>query len=104
MSGNLNPQTLEEFVREATEIANSKGFHVTWDNVPIYLMLVVTELSEAMEAWRDDDPEAFKEEIADTLIRIFHMCGDLKIDISNAVNVKMSVNRARPYKHGRKRV
>ncbi len=77
---------------------------MTWDNVPIYLMLVVTELSEAMEAWRDDNPEAFKEEVADALIRIFHMCGDLKMDVSNAINVKMLVNRTRPYKHGRKRV
>jgi len=100
----LSSQAIEELVREATEIANSKGFHVTWDNVPKYLMLVVTELSEAMEAWRDDDFEAFKEEVADTLIRIFHICGDLKIDISNSIRVKMSVNKARPYKHGRKRL
>lgn len=100
----MNSQTLEEYVREATEIANLKGFQVTWDNVPTYLMLVVTELSEAMEAWRDDDLKAFKEEIADALIRIFHMCGDLKIDISDAVRVKISVNRTRPYKHGRKRM
>lgn len=77
---------------------------MTWDNTPTYLMLVVTELSEAMEAWRDDNLEAFKEEIADTLIRIFHICGDLKIDVSNTVRVKMSVNRNRPYKHGRRRV
>ncbi|MEM2849412.1 MAG: hypothetical protein QXI36_03965 [Candidatus Bathyarchaeia archaeon] len=100
----MNSQTLEEFVREASEIANLKGFHVTWDNTPTYLMLVVTELSEAMEAWRNDNLEAFKEEIADTLIRIFHICGDLKIDVSNTVRVKMSVNRNRPYKHGRRRV
>ncbi len=99
-----NPETLEEYIREAAEIANSKGFHVTWDNVPTYLMLIVTELSEAMEAWRDDDSEVFKEELADTLIRIFHMCGDLNIDISNAVKVKMSINKTRPYKHGRKRL
>lgn len=97
-------QTIEDLVKEATETANSKGFHVTWDTVPTYLMLVVTELSEAMEAWRDDDIESFKEEISDVLIRIFHICGDLKIDISNAVRAKMLANKTRPYKHGRKRL
>ena len=100
----MTSSTLEDFVREAKEIANSKGFHVTWDNAPVYLMLVVTELAEAMEAWRDDDRKGFREEIADTLIRVFHLCGDLDLRISEAVKRKMEINRTRPYRHGRKRL
>ena len=42
-------------------------------------MLIVTELSEAMEKWRDDQKEEFKEEIADALIRLFHLVGDLRL-------------------------
>ena len=67
-------------------------------------MLVVTELAEAMEAWRDDDRKGFREEIADTLIRVFHLCGDLDLRISEAVKRKMEINRTRPYRHGRKRL
>lgn len=100
----MKSSTLEDFVKEAKEIANSKGFRVTWDNVPVYLMLVVTELAEAMEAWRDDNRESFREEVADTLIRIFHLCGDLDLNIPDAIKGKMEVNRKRPYKHGRKRL
>jgi len=64
---------------------------------------VVTELAEAMEAYRDNNTELFKEEIADTLIRLFHMIGDLgmKECIPDVINIKLEYNKARPYKHGR---
>lgn len=100
----MSSGSLESLIKEAREIANSKGFHVTWENTPTYLMLTVTELAEAMEAWRDDDLEAFQEEVADTLIRIFHLCGDLGLKIAEAVKRKMEVNRTRSYRHGRRRV
>jgi NTP pyrophosphatase (non-canonical NTP hydrolase) len=74
-------------------------------------MLCVSELSEAMEDWRDGKlrfyydengkPKGFETEIADCLIRLFHMCGDLNIDIEKVLNVKMSYNKTRPFHHGR---
>ena len=68
------------------------------------LMLVVTELSEAAEVYREQKKnweEKFEEEIADTFIRLFHLCGDLEIDIEKAIRRKMEINRKRPYKHGK---
>ena len=87
-------------------MANSKGFKVDWENTPTYLMLIVTELSEAMEKWRDDLKEGFKEELADAFIRLFHLVGDLglKDKMLTAILEKLKYNETRPYKHGRVRL
>lgn len=82
-------------------IAKEKGF---WDekrNVGEMLMLIVTEISEAMEGYRMRDKENFNEEIADTFIRLFDLCGGLKIDIEKEIMKKMEKNKKRPYKHGK---
>jgi NTP pyrophosphatase (non-canonical NTP hydrolase) len=82
-------------------IAKEKGF---WDgkrNTGEMLMLIVTELSEAMEAYRSKNREGFNEEIADTFIRLFDLCGGLKIDIMREIEKKTIKNRKRPYKHGK---
>ncbi|OGX08256.1 MAG: hypothetical protein A2Z88_07850 [Omnitrophica WOR_2 bacterium GWA2_47_8] len=82
-------------------VAVEKGF---WDkerNIGEALMLIVTELSEAMEAHRVQDHENFKEELADTFIRLFDLCGGLKIDIEEEIEKKANKNKARPYKHGK---
>ncbi len=82
-------------------IAKSKGF---WDkerNVGEALMLVVTELAEAMEAHRKQDKENFDEELADTFIRLFDLCGGMGIDIESQILKKCEKNKQRPYKHGK---
>ena len=78
-----------------------KGFQTEWKNMPEKLMLVVTELSEAMEAYRHADRKNFEEEIADTFIRLFDICGSINIDIENEIKKKMEVNKLRPQKHGK---
>ncbi len=97
---------LKELIEKSQQIANTKGFKVDWDNAPTYLMLIVTELSEAMEQWRDNHKEEFKEEVADAFIRLFHLVGDLglKEDIAESILKKLRYNETRPYKHGRARV
>ena len=70
--------------------------------MPEKLMLVVTELSEAMEAYRHEDIKNFKEEIADTFIRLCDICGSVNIDIEREIRTKMEVNKKRPYLHGKK--
>lgn len=96
----------KELIERSQQIANSKGFRVDWNNAPTYLMLIVTELSEAMEQWRDDDKEGFKEEVADSFIRLFHLVGDLglKEGIIKSILDKLRYNETRPYKHGRARL
>jgi len=100
---------LKELVTKSQKIANQHGFFVTihrkgWMRVLEALMLVVTELSEAAEAYREHKEnwkEKFEEEIADTFIRLAHLCGDLEIDIEKAISRKMKINEKRPYKHGK---
>jgi NTP pyrophosphatase (non-canonical NTP hydrolase) len=98
--------SLRELIEESQRVANLKGFKVDWDNAPTYLMLIVTELSEAMEQWRDNRKEEFREEIADAFIRLFHLVGDLgfKEAMARTVLDKLKYNETRPYRHGRARL
>ena len=126
MESNLN-----ELATACHEYAKSHGFYKGGFNIGEKLMLVVTELSEAMEAWRtgkttaatpspglikglerrdplaimqfkEDYKDTFQDEIADAVIRLFDLCGKLKIDIDASVLAKMAYNNTRPYQHGGK--
>jgi len=92
---------LKGLSRLCHKIARQKGFWDSKRNIGEMLMLVVTELSEAMEAHRTQDKANFNEEIADTFIRLFDLCGGMKIDILKEIEKKMHKNRKRPYKHGK---
>ena len=78
------------------KIAKEKGFWDSKRNTGEMLMLIVTEVGEAMEAHRIKDSAGFKEEIADTFIRLFDLCGGMKIDILKEIEKKMIKNRKRP--------
>jgi NTP pyrophosphatase (non-canonical NTP hydrolase) len=93
--------SVKELTRFCHKIARQKGFWDTKRNRGEMLMLIVTELAEAMEAYRMQDKENFNEEIADTFIRLFDLCGGLKIDIEKEIHKKMLHNKNRPYKHGK---
>jgi NTP pyrophosphatase (non-canonical NTP hydrolase) len=45
---------MEQLIKKAHEVAKEKGFWETERNVPEILMLVVSELAEALEALRKD--------------------------------------------------
>lgn len=105
----------------------SKGFETNWKNTPEKLMLIVTELGEAMEAYRHlksdflghiaehkadtpiewADPTQFLflanfgEELADTVIRILDLADALAVDLQSTIAWKMAVNELRPRKHGK---
>lgn len=77
------------------------------------IALVHTELSEAVEAARegkytlwttaDGKPEGFVTELADAVIRIFHIAGLMGLDLENAIITKMAYNEKRAYRHGGKK-
>lgn len=92
---------LNKLAEEIAEWRRKIGFETSWENMSEKLMLVVTELSEAMEAYRDDDKTQFNEEIADVFIRLLDITGTLKLNIETAIKMKMLKNEKRPYKHGR---
>ncbi len=97
----IRGKSLSELSTLCHRIAREKGF---WDeerNIGEALMLVVTELAEAMEAYRKEDNANFQEEIADTFIRLLDLCGGLNIDIEGEIAKKSEKNKNRPYKHGK---
>jgi len=65
------------------------------------IMLIVTELSEAVEALRKDDMSNFKEELADVAIRLFDLVGGLEIDLEEEINKKMEINKNREKMHNK---
>lgn len=116
--------------KEIHENAKAKGF---WDkerNLGEMLMLIVSEVSEAMEAdrkahysdWVDmlppfmtnipDDEfkkiferevkNTFEDELADAVIRILDLSHSRNIDLEWHIKQKMRYNAMRPHMHGKK--
>lgn len=122
---------LNNLSKEIYQINKDKGFwtdNPNEKNIGEALMLVVSELSEALEADRHhlyaqrdnydlaiDKAEkefptifekyiknSFEDEIADAVIRLLDLCGGLNIDIQWHIEQKLKYNKTRPYKHGKK--
>lgn len=80
--------------------------------VPTKIMLMVTELAEAVEAHRkggisqmDDhlpEREALTCELADTIIRAMDLAGDFGLPLGEVICEKLEFNRSRPVRHGGK--
>ena len=106
------------------DVCNGKG--KAPKNIGELLMLVVSELGEALEAHRKGNfvsettkefmmnhhadnmdfaayiKDTFEDELADAVIRIADMCGYLQIDIEKHIELKMKYNATREYKHGKR--
>jgi NTP pyrophosphatase (non-canonical NTP hydrolase) len=102
---------IKEVQQESHQIAVDKGF---WEegkrNLSELLMLVVSELGEACEALRKDNrqinkiwrKDAFEDELADAVIRIFDLAESEGIDLEWQIRQKLDYNKTRPKKHGKK--
>ena len=111
---------LNELSEEIYQNNKEKGFWDNERNVGEMLMLVTSELGEAMEAHRkgrfanieayeefsenfeDAIKDTFEDEIADSVIRLLDMCGGLGIDIDTHVRLKLEYNKTRERLHGKK--
>ena len=93
--------TIKQWCEEIGSWRRGKGFMTEWTNMPEKLMLVVTELAEAMEALRQPDRGNFPEEIADAVIRLFDICDAVHIDLEDEIASKMEKNARRPFRHGK---
>jgi len=100
----------DELAEEIHKNAVDKGF---WDRTvdPIFIakqmMMIVSEVSEAMEALRKDmDADQISDEFADILIRTLDIyagiaeAGYVTKSLDYAVKEKMEKNSHRPKKHG----
>lgn len=118
---------LNELSKQIYEANKLKGFDAKNENIGQTLMLIVSELSEALEALRKNRranlelydhnttnnglefelafqveiKDTFEDEIADSIIRLFDLCGALEIDIERHIELKRAYNSLRPYKHGK---
>lgn len=132
MKENTNTQNLTMNYKDLNELSKvihqdnvDRGFYDDPRQIGTLLMLIVSELSEALEADRKNrhcsvvtyaltpegelDVDKFKEkvkdtfedEIADAFIRLFDLCGYLNIDIAKHIALKLMYNRTRGYKHGK---
>jgi NTP pyrophosphatase (non-canonical NTP hydrolase) len=116
-----NERTISSLQESIHEWARSKGW---WDEEKQKsfieaLMLVATELGEAVEEYRngkaynltyyeEDEnggvkPEGIPSELADVFIRLVDTCAFFGIDLEQAVIEKMLYNAQRPYRHGDKK-
>lgn len=119
--------TIKDMCIEIHNNAVVKGFWETF-NMAEKLMLIVSELSEAMEADRknkrmgnsisgvngcikDNDfkkaflvnvKDTFEDELADVCIRIFDLAQKMDIDLESHIRAKMRYNSTREFKHNKK--
>lgn len=94
--------TITELVAAAHGDAKAAGWHNAPRDKGTFLMLMVSELSEAMEGERKDlmddklpHRKMAEVELADAVIRIADYCGKYGYDLEGAILEKMAYNRIR---------
>lgn len=120
-----------ELQQKAHEMACAKGWWDDPRGIPECLALIHSEVSEALEDYRNGNmglafhvngqeqftpfpkdmmemaeagqkPEGFTTELADIVIRVMDLAGNMGIDLEGAIRVKMAYNATRPHRHGGK--
>ena len=96
---------------EVNKCAVEKGWYEKDRSIAEAIALMHSELSEALEAARHDDPPSEKiptysqveEELADAVIRIMDTAYHEDLDVGGALLAKIEYNWTRPHKHGGKK-
>lgn len=106
---------INQLVYQAHQNAINKGWYEEPRTFGDMVALMHSELSEALEDYRNgkpfteiyfegDKPCGIPTELADVIIRIFDTCGYFNIDLEHAIQVKMAYNATRPHRHGDKQL
>jgi len=119
---------LNDLSKQIYEWNKLRGFDVSKENIGQTLMLIVSELAEALEADRKARhaslnafnllstqesistftnafemyiKDTFEDEMADTFIRLMDSIGAFGIDLERHVELKLKYNSLREFKHGK---
>ena len=102
---------MPEIQKMVHQLAVEKGWYDPPKSDLESIMLMVSELSEAVEEVRkgsagtyhvDGKPEGVAIELADCVIRIMDYCESRGINLQAAIFEKHDYNKSRPYRHGKK--
>jgi NTP pyrophosphatase (non-canonical NTP hydrolase) len=104
-------ETFGEISKRVHQVAIEHGWWVEDRSGGECIALMHSELSEALEAMRNDYPmseklsgvSAVAEELADTVIRIMDYAEHTGIDLASAILLKIAYNKNRLYRHGGKK-
>lgn len=112
-AGGSVPLRINEFADAVHENAIDHGWWEKERSFPEIVALCHSELSEALEAYRDSDtmvcmvdgkPEGIAVEMVDCMIRIMDYLAHEEVDIEYLLRQKHQYNCTRPYRHGGKRI
>lgn len=102
---------INDLCDRANKNAKSKGFWDDCGSVDVFdstnlilakLALIGTEVSEAVEAVRNNDRKNFEEELADIIIRTADLARANDVDLEAQIEQKMIKNESRPSTHGKR--
>jgi len=95
-------QTIPEWQKILHANSVAHGWWETSRPIPEILCLIHSEVSEALEAYRNGDGANFREELADIAIRLFDAAEAYGVDLDAEIRKKHAYNLTRPYRHGGK--